>query len=171
MGPIHLIKQGESFYSKFLSGKRNRWGDYSNTTVDPSDDYTLWTIQEYAGMQASADSNGGRWATRWAKIDPAVSITGIAENPDAPARWVLDQNYPNPFNPTTVIRYELPAVSDVRLALYDLLGREVAVLVNEEQVSGVHEVRFDASGLASGVYVYRLQSGGRAETRTLVYMK
>ncbi len=171
MGPVQVIKQGESFYSKFLSGKRNRWGDYSNTAVDPSDDYTLWTIQEYAGMQASADSNGGRWATRWAKIDPALSITGIEETPDVPARWVLDQNFPNPFNPTTIIRYSVPVVSDVRLAVYDILGREVAVLVNEERAPGSYDVRFDASGLASGVYVYRLQSDGMAETKTLVYMK
>jgi hypothetical protein len=82
-----------------------------------------------------------------------------------PKTFVLEQNFPNPFNPTTVIRYQLSAVSDVRLTVYDLLGREVAVLVNERKETGSYSVRFSAggsasggggSGLSSGVYFYRL---------------
>jgi hypothetical protein len=80
----------------------------------------------------------------------------------------LQRNYPNPFNPATVVRYELPVVSDVRLLVYDLLGHEVRVLANERKSAGVHEVTFDASALASGVYIYRLQAcptdGPRAQT-------
>jgi hypothetical protein len=83
-----------------------------------------------------------------------------------PTEFSLAQNYPNPFNPITVISFQLPAVSDVRLSVYDILGREVAVLVNEKQGPGTHAVRFDASGLASGVYLYRLHArhddGGQA---------
>ncbi len=73
-----------------------------------------------------------------------------------PETHELFQNYPNPFNPATTIRYELPAVSEVKLSVFDMLGREVASLVNERRDAGVHEVRFDASHLASGVYLYRL---------------
>ncbi len=87
----------------------------------------------------------------------------------------LHQNYPNPFNPTTVVRYSLPAVSDVKLAVYDLLGREVALLVDERKAPGSYEVTFDArrpggraAGLASGVYLYRLTTGGSATTRMML---
>jgi hypothetical protein len=71
--------------------------------------------------------------------------------------FALEQNYPNPFNPTTVVSCQLPVASAVRLAVYDMLGREVAVLANGRMEAGRHEVEFNASGLASGVYTYRLQ--------------
>jgi glucuronoarabinoxylan endo-1,4-beta-xylanase len=87
------------------------------------------------------------------------------------ASFALDQNYPNPFNPTTVVKYQLPVAGDVRLGVYDLLGREVAVLVNERKMAGTYEVRFDASGLSSGVYVYRLTSGVIAQSRRMVVLK
>jgi len=85
--------------------------------------------------------------------------------------FVLYQNYPNPFNPTTVIKYQLPAVSEVRLAVYDLLGREVAILVNGKQEAGVHDLRFDASGLSSGVYFYRLRAGDFTQSKKFVLLK
>jgi hypothetical protein len=83
-----------------------------------------------------------------------------------PGEFALMQNYPNPFNPSTEIRYELAGVSDAKLSVYDLLGREVAVLVNEREAPGSYSVKFDALGLASGVYFYRLHvrqvDGGQA---------
>jgi dienelactone hydrolase len=88
-----------------------------------------------------------------------------------PVQFSLAQNYPNPFNPTTVVRYELPLASSVRLAVYDILGREVSVLVNERREAGVHEVKFDGGGLASGVYFYRLQAGSFTETNKLLLLR
>jgi len=92
-----------------------------------------------------------------------------------PASFSLFPNYPNPFNPTTGIRYQVPGVSDVRLVVYDLLGRDVAVLVDERKAPGSYEVKFDAAGLASGVYFYRMTagdpptgSGSRAEARSYI---
>lgn len=76
-------------------------------------------------------------------------------------------NYPNPFNPTTTLKFILPAASDVTLRVYDILGREVATLVNDRLEAGEHKVSFDASRLASGVYLYQLQAGNFAETRKL----
>lgn len=87
---------------------------------------------------------------------------------NAPA---LDQNYPNPFNPTTTISYQLTANSFVSLKVYDILGREVATLVNEDLVAGRYERTFDAAGLASGIYLYRLTVGEFQQTRRLVVIK
>jgi hypothetical protein len=95
-----------------------------------------------------------------------------------PSEFRLEQNYPNPFNPSTVIGYTVAGVrgqgqgvSNVRLAVYDILGREIAVLVNERKTPGRYEVEFDASGLASGVYIYRLISGAYVESRKMVVMR
>ena len=85
--------------------------------------------------------------------------------------FALHQNYPNPFNPSTTITYVLPKSSAVRLTIYDVLGREVSVLVDERRNAGVHEVKFDASGLSSGVYFYRLRAGDFVETKTLLLVR
>jgi carboxypeptidase D len=83
----------------------------------------------------------------------------------------LMQNYPNPFNPTTVISYQLPANCLVSLKVFDLLGRETATLVQEEQKTGRYEVSLDGSHLASGVYFYRLQAGLHSETKKLFLIR
>jgi hypothetical protein len=82
----------------------------------------------------------------------AINFTGS----EIPITYSLEQNYPNPFNPATTIRYQLPKDGMVTLKVYDILGAEVATLVNEEKIAGKYEVNFDASRLASGVYIYRL---------------
>ena len=95
-----------------------------------------------------------------------------------PSEYKLAQNYPNPFNPTTTIRYSIPSVGrneistyKVALKVYDVLGREIITLVNEEKAPGEYEVKFDGSKLASGVYFYRLQAGSFSEAKKLVLMK
>jgi Secretion system C-terminal sorting domain len=98
------------------------------------------------------------------------SSTGI-EEPPVPAAYALYQNYPNPFNPVTGVRFQVPGTSDVKLVVYDILGKEVAVLVNERKGAGQYEVRFDGAGLASGVYLYRLVAGKYVETRRMLLVK
>ena len=83
----------------------------------------------------------------------------------------LSQNYPNPFNPTTEIKYSIPKSGIVTLKVYNLLGREVFTLVNQEQKSGNYIVNFDASQLASGVYMYRIQSGDFSLTKKMTLLK
>jgi hypothetical protein len=85
--------------------------------------------------------------------------------------YALRQNYPNPFNPKTVIQYQLPRDSRVHLAVYDLLGKVVALLVNERKRAGTYEVTFDARGLASGVYLYRIQTEAFQETKKLLVLQ
>ncbi len=88
-----------------------------------------------------------------------------------PTSFALQQNYPNPFNPTTEIRYQTSEVSRVTLKVFDMLGREVATLVDEVQDAGLKLVEFDATGLASGVYFYRLAAGGFVETKKLILVR
>ena len=88
-----------------------------------------------------------------------------------PNSYSLSQNFPNPINPSTKISYQLPKTSFVTLRVYDILGREVSLLVNEQQNAGTYEVTFDANHLASGVYFYRIEAGSFVQTRKLVLMK
>ncbi|MBC8043844.1 MAG: VCBS repeat-containing protein [Rhizobacter sp.] len=89
----------------------------------------------------------------------------------APAAFTLSQNYPNPFNPSTTIRYSLPAASDVKLKIYDVLGKEVATLVNERKATGTYTANFNAAQFASGVYFYRLQAGTAVQTKKMLLVK
>ncbi len=90
---------------------------------------------------------------------------------EQPGVFHLHQNYPNPFNPSTVIRYELPEAVQVRLEVFDLLGRRVATLVSEKQRAGSHEAIFDAAPFSGGVYMYRLKAGEFIQTRAMMLVK
>jgi hypothetical protein len=95
----------------------------------------------------------------------------MSPSPTIPTSITLHQNYPNPFNPSTVISYQLAVAGEVRLAVYDVLGREVAVLVDEPKAAGNYELTFEAGNLASGVYLYRLEAGGAVQTRRFTLIK
>jgi hypothetical protein len=91
--------------------------------------------------------------------------------PLPPTSFILFQNYPNPFNAKTVIKYQLPNTTDVNLTIYDITGRNIAVLVNEQKQPGYYEVTFDASNLASGIYFYQLRAGEFISSKKLVLLK
>jgi hypothetical protein len=97
--------------------------------------------------------------------------TGVSETTGLPREFALKQNYPNPFNPRTVVSSQLPVASNVKLVVYDVLGREVTVLVNERRVAGRYQDTFDGSRLASGVYIYRLNAGSFVQSRAMVLVK
>ena len=88
-----------------------------------------------------------------------------------PEVYNLSQNYPNPFNPTTTINFSIPKASNVVLKIYDVLGREVATLLNDDRAAGNYEVNFDASKLASGLYVYTINAGDFTSTKKMMLMK
>ncbi|MEX2437326.1 MAG: GLUG motif-containing protein [Candidatus Paceibacterota bacterium] len=90
---------------------------------------------------------------------------------EVPEEFTLKQNYPNPFNPSTQIRFALPEQAHVTLSVYNLLGQQVATLVNETRSTGWHDVTFDASGLSSGVLIYRIEAGEYVETRSMMFVK
>jgi hypothetical protein len=103
------------------------------------------------------------------RVTPST-VNTISEN-ELPGMFVLKQNYPNPFNPSTTISYQLRAKSLVTLKVFDLLGKEVATLVNNVEQPGSKSVNFNANNLVSGVYYYRLQAGNFILTRKFVLLK
>jgi hypothetical protein len=109
--------------------------------------------------------------TGWCiQITRTCPIGGI-QTIEIPNYYSLGQNYPNPFNPATVIKFTLPESQNVKLVVFDILGREVKTLVNEVRSPGVYEVNFDASGLSSGIYFYRLITDNFTDTRKMLMIK
>jgi hypothetical protein len=133
------------------------------------------TTAPLPGLDWSYIFNAGKY---WYRFAPNVyqytdvGTTGVRDQQaDAPNTFALAQNYPNPFNPATRISFQTGSTTRVRLAVYDVLGREVRVLVDAVQDAGVHEVQFDANGLASGVYIARLSAGTENLTRQMLLIR
>lgn len=100
-----------------------------------------------------------------------TSVKDDKEDTTLPQQFQLSQNYPNPFNPTTTIRYDIPKAGFVKISVYDILGREVRVLVNEEKNQGVYQVNFDAKYLASGIYFYTIKTSEFVQSKKMILMK
>jgi len=100
-----------------------------------------------------------------------TDVTNVKNQTLQPADFTLYQNYPNPFNPVTKIKYQLPLRSEVRLTVYDILGREIKVLVNQEKPAGTYEVQFDGSDLPSGVYFYRMETAKYSAAKKFILIK
>ncbi|NWG27526.1 MAG: T9SS type A sorting domain-containing protein [Ignavibacteriaceae bacterium] len=150
-------------------------------------------IKEYLNGQLTADKRSVSYAwfdqrgiTILSYTNPSDSVNfttaSIIEAELAPAsaeqinnvipkNFQLDQNYPNPFNPSTKIRYSIPEASFASIKVYDMLGKELAILVNEEQSAGNYEVDFNAAGLSSGIYFYQLQAGNFVEMRKMILLR
>ncbi|MCB0749781.1 MAG: T9SS type A sorting domain-containing protein [Ignavibacteriae bacterium] len=105
------------------------------------------------------------WGIQASPLTGIEPITGIAE------KYVLSQNYPNPFNPSTKINFSIPLNGLVKLTVYDMLGKEVKTLVNGNKSAGTYSVDFNASGLPSGVYFYKLTAGEFSEVRKMMLLK
>jgi hypothetical protein len=149
-------------------------GELTFTSARNSNTWTFTYTPTTAGsktLYAAGVINGfqGTWnhaANLSVTVSPATSVAG-----ETPASFSLDQNYPNPFNPSTAIGYTLARPGRVALDVYDLSGNRVATLVDREQDAGSYRVTFDGSGLASGVYLYRLSAGDFTAVRKFVLLK
>lgn len=108
---------------------------------------------------------------------PTIVVTAIERVFELPNQYSLSQNYPNPFNPSTIIRYQIPQSNHVKLVVYDILGSEIATLVNKEQIAGTYKVKFDARhselsrGMASGIYIYKLTAGDFVQSKKMLLIK
>ena len=158
----------------FISTADNCQGDYDIWTIsaDGNNPTRLTGLVGYGDYNPSFSRNG-RYIAYSGYTEPQLPKTKSSPNVDSelPTMISLVQNYPNPFNPTTTIKYQIPELSFVTLKVYDVLGREVAILVNEKKSVGSYEVEFNATSLPSGVYFYRLQAGSFVETKKMVLMK
>ena len=122
------------------------------------------------GASIELDQNGNPVSATYSELNTSTPIEktpvqGIAKD------YRLDQNYPNPFNPSTVISYNLKQATPVKLNIYNSLGQQVATLVNATQAAGIHKVTFNAAGLNSGLYFYKLQAGGFLQTKKMMLIK
>jgi hypothetical protein len=148
---------------------------YTNTAPWPTDaDGTGYTIVllDAAKKHTLPEnwSRSGQFGGSPGRQNHSTDVKGPIERV-LPLRFVLEQNYPNPFNPATRINFCIPDDKLVTLKIFDLLGREIAVLVNGKKQAGIHSVDWNAIGFPSGVYFYRLQAGSFTETKKLVLLK
>jgi hypothetical protein len=128
------------------------------------------TSAAYTGAEKGYPAGDLNWfpdkKTAWE--NDLTPVEGIDE---VPAEYTLSQNYPNPFNPTTLIQYSIPALSKVKIEVYDVLGSKVATLIDSEQPAGKYTVNFNASRFASGVYFYQLSTPNMVLSKKMILIK
>jgi GH35 family endo-1,4-beta-xylanase len=144
------------------------WSNFSSALVSAKNAKN----QNYLATVSVADALGQAKDTLKSAIDGLVKvIAGVNVVDNNPKVYSLSQNYPNPFNPTTAIQYQIPIASFVNLKVNDMLGREVALLINENQIAGYYNITFNARNLPSGVYFYRMNAGNYSAVKKLVLIK
>ena len=159
-----------------------------------SGDYTIENYLEFGGQYfgfifTPPNSNYGSVITNsdqdWVRVGAenhqlmeniitylSMNVVSVEEKHiDVPRGYALNQNYPNPFNPTTTVRYEIPKLSFVTIKVYDVLGNEIATLVNEEKAVDYYQLEFNATALPSGVYFYQLNAGEYINTKKMLLLK
>ncbi len=133
---------------------------------------TLKRIEiELAPVKSQGTTTSGTIYVDNLRLKYPGSVTGVEENLFSPVSFNLEQNYPNPFNPSTNISFSLAKNGKVNIKVYDILGREVAILINKELNRGFHSVIFNASGLSSGVYFYKLETGSHSAIKKMILLK
>lgn len=190
---LALINFAESFQwdrndpSKLWTSSRDNFPPYSTDTWYAFNVATRALVDSIKWRLGGADSLGTPRGIAFSVSGDTAYVAGfdghtiqmfkrgpvyVRPDPDGvPNGFILSQNYPNPFNPSTTISFIIPHSSLVIVKVYDVLGREVRTLVNEEMKPGSYEVTWDATGFASGVYFYRLQAGSFTETRKLMLLR
>jgi hypothetical protein len=174
---VHLVWEDtrdgnlEIYYKRSTNGGSN-WGtDTQLTSNSGNSGISSVSVSGSVVHVVWSDNRDGNPEIYY-KRDPTGNITGIENiGSEILDEFQLFQNYPNPFNPSTTISYQLPVSGPVTINVYDLLGREVATLLNEEKSAGSYEVNFNASILSSGIYFYKLQAGVFVETKKMILIK
>jgi hypothetical protein len=160
---IKINSVGDTLWTKTVGGIKNDEGHSIDQTTDGGYIVVGYTFSFGGGPYGSADL----WLI---KLEPeVVEVKEI--NDLIIEKYSLDQNYPNPFNPNTLIGYQLPVSTSTTLKVYDVLGTEVATLVDEEKPAGKYEVEWDARNYPSGIYFYQLKSGSYIVTKKMILIK
>jgi hypothetical protein len=156
---------GGSWYAFHrLYNAHNQWG--VNWSIEEQSVNWFDCLDTYSNRKAWCGSSGGKI---WYTIpDTLVAITHTQEIAE---QFALEQNYPNPFNPVTSIKFSIPKPGFAKLIIYDIMGREIAVLVNEQLNSGAYEVKWNAADSPSGIYFYTITTGEFTETKKMILIK
>jgi hypothetical protein len=194
-GDLNAFKMRSYPKVRFFGRPTNGSFPAPGSATEVENQWGAWYYGKAGGQMQSLINNEGLLMHKGFPVDEEVWLTrdGVAKGKDdvveralawinptngvaegklqMPREFTLNQNYPNPFNPSTTIKFELPRASQVNLTVFDILGREVSVLVNERKEPGSYEVKLDGSNLASGVYFYRIQAGDYVATKKLLLMK
>ncbi len=160
------------------------WGGGATLNLSPTQNYNYYTSLQYYDYYygyvnylysySYDNTNGSSYGVTDVNMLPKMTTPAksiLASAVEVPATFGMDQNYPNPFNPSTTIKYAIPEASFVTLKVYNITGEEVAMLVNRNMNAGFHSVNFEAKGLASGTYIYRIQAGNNVKTYKMLLMK
>ena len=163
-------------YSISISSDNNNWVTIVSQATSASNEE--WTIDEFQAVDARyvkvdfINNNQSDWAGLWEGEIWGISSTTVdPTNNGLPNEFSLHQNYPNPFNPSTTISYSIQSSSFVTLKVYDVLGNELAKLVNAQKPKGSYEITFDAGNLPSGIYFYTLKAGSFVKTKKMILLK
>ena len=159
--------------SGFDIERKTETGDWNKITFIQGNGTTTET-KHYSFLDDVKDLNSSKLFYRLKQIDFDGTFkysNEIEVNINLPTEFLLEQNYPNPFNPVTVIKYQLPSKSSVTLKIFDILGKEVESLVDEEKDAGYYQTSFNASQLSSGIYFYTLQTGSNIVTKKMILLK
>ncbi len=163
---VYLIKtnsSGDTLWTRTFGG--SYWDDGKSVQQTSDGGYIIGGFKDDFGPAGAPDFY-------LIKTDASgLTDVQIEHNPQILESFSLEQNYPNPFNPKTTIKYQIPELSFVTLKVYDVLGREIVNLVNEEKPIGNYEVEFNATSLPSGIYFYRLQAGSFVESKKMILIK
>ena len=167
-------------YSIYTSDDNNSWNEVVSNVSSSAEE---WTVNNFSNQNARyiklliISNNQNEWATLWEiQIFGTNEITDVNDKDnvkiDKPHEFALSQNYPNPFNPTTKINFVLAEPGRVNLEVYNILGEKVSTLVDQDMGAGSHEANFNATNLASGIYIYRLNVQNKfIDTKKMILMK
>ncbi len=130
------------------------------------------SVNNYSFVDASTVSGNVQYRLKQLDVDGASKYSSVIKITSTLAKeFVLEQNYPNPFNPTTVISYSIPTASHVSVKVFDVLGNQIATLVNKNQVANSYKVNFNATELSNGVYFYKIKAGSFSSVKKMILLK
>jgi hypothetical protein len=179
-----LANHYASFYAARVDGISGAFGVVAPNALPAGIRRIEWRSRTTGGVVGFVTDADGVWPSGANTVNPAGGpseivlagsdlhwVTAVADAPTVVKQFALFQNFPNPFNPVTEIRYQVPVASRVSLKVYDLLGREVATLVDQVRAAGSYTATLNASTLSSGLYFYRMTAGSFNQTKRLILLK